>query len=121
MAGKIVEDSGFDLEIDETRAPCPVVVLRGDLDVAAAPRVRDAALELLRVGHRCLIIDLTALRFIDSTGLSILLLVLKRLRAIEGRLALVCGRGNVLSVLEISRLTSVFDIFATLEEASAAR
>lgn len=117
----IVEPSDFDLEIDQTEASCPALVLRGDLDVAAAPSLRNAALELLRVGQRCLIIDLTALRFIDSTGLGVLLLILKRLQAIEGSLSLVCDRGGaVWEVLEISRLTSVFKIFATLEDARAA-
>lgn len=115
-----MEQSEFRLEIDETDGRCPVLVLRGDLDVAAAPRVRDAAIELLSGGHSCLVIDLTTLRFIDSTGLGVLLLILKRLRAIEGSMSLVCGPGPVLEVLEISRLMSVFRIFATLEEATAA-
>ena len=112
--------SRLELTTDETNAQFALIAVSGELDLDSAPRLREAALDLLRRGVHRLVIDLTGLRFLDSVGLGVLMLVLKRLEAVDGDLALVCEKGDVMRVFEVSGLTDVFRIAPTLGDASRA-
>ena len=65
------------------------------------------------------IIDMTDVEFIDSTGLSVLLNALRRVTRQQGSLALVVSNPTVLRLFEITRLDSTFDIAPTRDEAIA--
>jgi anti-anti-sigma factor len=67
-----------------------------------------------------LVLDMTDVTFIDSTGLSVLLNALRRITRAGGRLALVCTNPTVLRLFEITRLDSTFDIHAALRPALSA-
>jgi anti-sigma B factor antagonist len=84
----------------------------------SASHLRD---ELLRAGeaeHPCVVVDLSRVTFIDSTGLGVLVGALKRVRE-KGALSLVCPQRQVRRVFEITGLTKVFPMFNSLEEAVA--
>jgi anti-sigma B factor antagonist len=108
----------FLLDVDGSRAPYTVVSLRGDIDVLSGPRLRECLVELVSEGHRRVVLDLSRVVFIDSAGLGIIVAGLKRLRALEGDLALAGATANVLNVFEITGLASVFRMAATVDEAS---
>jgi anti-sigma B factor antagonist len=61
-------------KIDADRAEA---VLRGELDLANSPLLRDELLSTLDEGLQSLILDLSELTFIDSSGLAVLVVVLK--------------------------------------------
>ncbi len=107
------------LNVDTSNPTYTVIVVRGELDVYSAPKLREALIELVSEGHRKLIADLEAVEFLDSTGLGVLVGGLKRLRSNDGDLALVCTQPRVLKVFDITGLTSVFRISSTLEDAMA--
>jgi anti-sigma B factor antagonist len=65
------------------------------------------------------IVDLTDATFIDSTTLGVLIGAVRRLRANEGRLSVVCNDRNVARTFELSGLDRVFDIFPTRDQAIA--
>jgi anti-sigma B factor antagonist len=71
-------------------------------------------------GKTAVVLDLSAVDFIDSTGLSVLLNGLRRVTRQRGRMALVCVNPTVLRLFEITRLDATFDIHATREEALSA-
>ncbi len=71
-------------------------------------------------GHVDLVVNLTEVRFMDSTGLGLLVGVLKRVRGLDGRLQLVIDSERLLKVFRITALTQVFTIRETVDEALAA-
>jgi anti-anti-sigma factor len=90
-------------EIDSVRdGEAGRVRLNGELDIATVPRVQQAVDELLAGGVQRLVIDLSRLGFVDSSGLR-LFIVLDRRAAAEGwTLGLIRPRGAALTVFEVS-------------------
>jgi len=86
------------------------VLVMGEVDVATAPQMRDILYSLLADGHHTLTIDLAPMTFIDSTGLGVLVGVLKRAREAGGNVILKSPRRSVRKVLEISGLSKIVDI-----------
>jgi anti-sigma B factor antagonist len=105
------------LHVDESHPPYTVLAVAGEIDVATAPSLRARLVELVGQGKVKLIVDLEKVDFLDSTGLGVLISVVKRVRSEAGDLALVCTREQILTVLEITGLTTVFAIHKTLSEA----
>jgi anti-sigma B factor antagonist len=69
------------------------VVLSGELDCASAPRLRRALEQLIIEGHRDLRINVSALAFLDATGIGALTDIRVRLAELQGRLSLLGVRG----------------------------
>jgi anti-sigma B factor antagonist len=86
------------------------VRLLGELDMSTAPRLREELVRLASGGASVVTLDLSDLAFIDSTGLSVLITGLKRLRQQGGDLALRSPTPGTRKVLEITGLTEVFAI-----------
>lgn len=91
-----------------------VICVDGEIDVYTAPSLRERLNELVATGHYKLIVDMTGVEFLDSTGLGVLVGGLKRVRSHEGSLRLVCDTEKILKVFRITGLTKVFPIHATL-------
>ena len=85
-----------------------------------APALREKLTGLVDAGHVDLVVNLTEVRFMDSTGLGLLVGVLKRVRGADGRLQLVIDSERLLKVFRITALTQVFTIRETVDEALAA-
>ena len=64
-----------------------------------------------------LIVDLTAVGFMDSTGLGVLVGALKKVRTLGGDLRLVINQEKILQVFRITALTQVFTIHSSIDEA----
>lgn len=100
----------FDAEV--TRRDGDVVVfVRGEIDVASAPMLWERLVEAIPDTKR-LVLDLQETDFIDSTGLSIFVRALRRLRADGGDLILRSPRPGVRKILDITGLDRVFTIDA---------
>jgi anti-sigma B factor antagonist len=95
----------------ERDAGATLVVLRGDLDLATAPELRECLVQVIEDGAR-IVIDLEGVGFLDSAGLGILVGGLKRARTRNGDLELVCSNREVLRPLEITGLDRIFTIHA---------
>jgi anti-sigma B factor antagonist len=78
------------------------------LDASVAPLFKEQLLEIVRGGERRIVIDLSEVTFVDSSGLGAMVSVLKALGG-QGALA-VCGARS--SVLELFRLTRMDKVFA---------
>ena len=97
-----------------------IVAVGGEIDVYTAPRLRDKITELVSDGHYALVVDMEGVDFLDSTGLGVLVGGLKRVRAHDGSLRLVCTQERILKIFRITGLTKVFPIHASVDEALAA-
>jgi anti-sigma B factor antagonist len=97
-----------------------VVVVGGEIDVYTAPKLREQLIDLVSAGSYHLVVDMEGVEFLDSTGLGVLVGGLKRVRAHDGSLRLVCTQERILKIFRITGLTKVFPIHASVEEALAA-
>jgi anti-sigma B factor antagonist len=94
-----------------------VVEVGGEIDVYTAPRLREQLVDLVADGKYHLIVDMERVDFLDSTGLGVLVGGLKRVRAHDGSLRLVCTQERILKIFRITGLTKVFPIHASVDEA----
>jgi len=95
-----------------TRDRSEVVTLAGELDMAHAPTVSET-LDALADTARPVIVDLSELTFIDSSGIHAIL----RPRPQEGTIALVCPPGNIQRVLSVTKIDRVLPVYETLDAA----
>ncbi len=107
------------IEVDESRPPHVVVEVRGEVDIATAPKLREKLVELASQGAQQVVVDLDAVEFLDSTGLGVLIGGMKRLRGLDGDLTLVCTSPRILKVFEITGLNRAFTIYETVDAAVA--
>jgi len=98
-----------------------VLTATGSLTASTADRFREEAF-----GHcaahadlLCHVLDLSAVDFLDSSGLGALVALLKRVEKQGGQLRLAGLQKRVRIVLEITRAARVFDSFASVDEALA--
>ena len=87
-----------------------VVTLAGELDVHTATDLRRDLLALIDAGGRDVMLDLGQLEFIDSTGLGVLVGVLKRLEFLDGSLVLKSVRRPARRAFEVTALDGLFTI-----------
>ena len=97
-----------------------VVQVGGEIDVYTAPKLREQLVDLVNAGQYHLIVDMENVEFLDSTGLGVLVGGLKRVRAHDGALRLVCTQERILKIFRITGLTKVFPIHDSVEDAIAA-
>jgi anti-sigma B factor antagonist len=99
-----------------------VCVLRvsGEIDVATAPRLRQRLVTLADEGTRVVVVDLSAVSFVDSTALGVLVSGAKRLRGDGGDLRLVVTEPHIAKVFAITGLDDVFALYASAEQAISA-
>jgi anti-sigma B factor antagonist len=106
----------------ETRTPqegVAVIALEGEVDVYTSPRLKQEMVDLLNRGLVHLVVDLNNVKYLDSTGLGVLIGGLKRARERDGDLRLICDNMRILRIFEITGLTKIFDIDPSEDDALA--
>jgi anti-sigma B factor antagonist len=97
-----------------------IVEVGGEIDVYTAPKLREQLIDLVSGGSYHLVVDMDNVDFLDSTGLGVLVGGLKRVRAHDGSLRLVCTQERILKIFRITGLTKVFPIHSSVSEAVSA-
>jgi anti-sigma B factor antagonist len=95
-----------------------VLTVSGELDAHTGPVLRAAIVDVLAHQH-ALVIDMTGLGFLDSSGLGVLVSALRRIRSVGGDLKLVIDSETIRKLMRLTALDLVFDISPTLAEATA--
>jgi anti-sigma B factor antagonist len=75
-----------------------VIAVSGEIDVYTAPKLRERLISLVESGSYQLIVDMEGVEFLDSTGLGVLVGGLKRVRAHDGWIDLVCTQSRILRI-----------------------
>lgn len=97
----------------------PVVAVTGEVDVYSAPALKDKITELLESGQHTLIVDLSGVGFLDSTGLGALVEARAATTEVGGALPLVCSQERILKLFTITGLDGVFAIHSSVSDAVA--
>lgn len=89
-----------------------LVVLEGEIDMKEAPRVRDRLAPVLAGQPDRLVIDMTGVGYMDSSGLAVLIEAFQRLGSRGDKIALFGLQPAVQNVFRLARLDLVFAIYA---------
>src|ERR1700756_1093477 len=104
------EDMELTLNVYSEDPGFTVIAVSGEIDVYTAPKLREKLISLVEDGSYQLIVDMEGVEFLDSTGLGVLVGGLKRVRAHDGWIDLVCTQGRILRIFRITGLNKVFSI-----------
>jgi anti-sigma B factor antagonist len=102
---------------DENREHADIVRMPARVDATVAESLKTELHDLLRAGNSRLLLDMSAVKFMDSTGLGVIVTAMKSARAGGGKLALFGLPARVRALVELTRLHLIFDIY--VDEASA--
>ncbi|ABX04066.1 MAG TPA: STAS domain-containing protein [Herpetosiphon sp.] len=97
-----------------------VVPVQGRIDATAAPALATIVHEAAETGGRRILLDLTGVTFLSSSGLRILLLLARELKGSNGELRLCSLQPAVAEVFTLTGFTQIFTIHRTRDEALAA-
>lgn len=105
---------------EEKTGPVFVLGVSGQIDREGAKIFQSRLIQILDSGQQYLVIDFTEVTYINSSGLSALILVAKRLGKTGGKFVLAGVIDPIQKVLKISGLATLFTILPTKAEALAA-
>lgn len=107
------------MEFESKHIADGVTVIRsnGRLNMAAAPQLRALLSESVDAGDRHIVVDLSDVTFIDSSGLGALIGGLKTARQAGGDLRIASPNDQVATVLGLTNLDRVLRPFAQVEDA----
>ena len=86
--------------------------IEGEVDVYTSPQLKQDIVKLAEGGVKHVVINLSKVEYLDSTGLGVLIGGLKRLRESDGNLVLVGPGMRILRIFEITGLDKIFEIYA---------
>lgn len=95
------------------------VPLAGRIDAAAVPAVQKAIRDAAAAGANNIIVDLSDVKFISSSGLRVLLLLVRELRKQGGDIRLCSPRPQVAEVFHLTGFDRIFELYPSREAAGA--
>ncbi|MDR3707447.1 MAG: STAS domain-containing protein [Capsulimonadaceae bacterium] len=95
----------------------PVLHVAGEIDIFTAPDFKDAIADIAVQGYTHIVIDMQHVAFMDSSGFGTLLSASKPLRPVGGSLSMVNCNDSITRMLNITRLSTIIPIYATVAEA----
>jgi anti-anti-sigma factor len=105
------------MEISEERkADLVILGLSGKLDATTVKTFEDKILAEIDSGDRRFVIDLSQLDYVSSSGLRVFLLVAKRLRSADGKIAFCSLKDHVQQVFDLSGFSSILAIYGSRED-----
>jgi anti-sigma B factor antagonist len=108
--GRIQSDGGLTIATVAVEGGMRLVP-NGELDLASAPALRDALREA-ELSHDLVVLDLRELRFMDSTGLHVLIDADQRMRKQGRELTIVRGDSQVGRLLDLTHASSQLHVVA---------
>lgn len=95
-----------------------LVKIEGEVDVYTSIDLKKELTKLVESDQKNIIIDLENVNYMDSSGLGVLVVLLKELKKIGGELKLISLPVSVKKIFDLTRLTKFFNIYNNLDEAT---
>ena len=97
-----------------------VLPLEGEIDLDVSPRIAASLQEMIRQKPKKLVVDMTKVSYIDSSGLAALIEAMQNVDKYGGKFALAGLQEKVRPIFDIARLDQVFRIYPDVDAALAA-
>jgi len=106
------------MDISEDRkADAVILALSGKLDATTAKTFEDKILGVINSGTQRLVVDLSQLEYVSSSGLRVLLLAAKRLQGTDGKIVLCALKDQIRQVFDLAGFSSILSIYGSRDEA----
>ncbi|HEX9653584.1 MAG TPA: STAS domain-containing protein [bacterium] len=106
----------MEVRVDD-RDSVKIVEVEGEVDLYSSPQLRKILLDLTKKEQKAILVELSKVKYMDSSGIATLVEALQQTSKYSGKLKLANLRDAVRDVFELSRLDKVFDIYPTTEDA----
>ncbi len=103
----------------EPKSGLTVCHVDGEIDINSSPQIKKSFDKLISAKTPKLVINLSKVTYVDSSGLATLVEILKNMKSYGGRMRLACMSSKVKSLFEITKLEKLFEIMADEESAVA--
>lgn len=97
------------------------VAVRGEVELASAPDLTVALDDAIRTSSGPFVIDLTAVDFLDSTGISCIVRARALLGQVNRQLALICPPGIARRAIELTGIDELVAVYGSREELAEAQ
>jgi anti-sigma B factor antagonist len=97
-----------------------IVELSGEVDLHHSPQLREVLLAHAEAKRPALLLDLSEVSYMDSSGLATLIEYLQRALKYKGRFALAGASHRLRTIFDLARLGEIFAIHESVDEAKAA-
>ncbi len=104
------------IEVAEKKPGVYIVSLDGELDMSTSPQVRNVLLPLFKSNPRHIIVDLSGVPYVDSSGIATFVEGLQFSRKGEVRFSLAGATPSVEAVFELAYLKEVFEMVSGVEQ-----
>ncbi len=94
-----------------------ILKMTGTIDLLSSSEFQNAALNCISKGFKYILLDFTAVNFIDSMGLSTLLMIYQKICETGGALTIINPKPSIMVVLKITKVNQKILVFSTIEEA----
>jgi anti-sigma B factor antagonist len=118
MSNLPTPDQPLRVEVQQ-RGDVAIMKLSGSASMDVCGTLQDRLYELIDLPVKHLILDLSDLDFMSSVGLGAIIAAHLRGRHCNCRISLVCPKPRILELLDLTRLTRLFDVFKSMDEAIA--
>ncbi len=116
---KVTESPEFSVDTEPMGGAGAIVAVTGELDMLTVPALREELTSVIDGGARRIVLDLSAVSFIDSVSLAAIVTARRRLGE-GGRVGVVIEEGSyAMLIFEIGGLDSIVELFPTRERAVA--
>jgi len=97
-----------------------VLAIRGRLDAVRVGTIRADVVEQMGKGSLKVVLDLSGLDWIDSSGVGLLVTLYKQTKAKGGNVVVACLQRQPQEIFRLLRLESAFKVYDTVDDAVAA-
>lgn len=101
----------------EPKSGLTVCHVDGEIDINSSPQIKKSFDKLISAKTPKIVINLSKVTYVDSSGLATLVEILKNMKSYGGRMRLACMSSKVKSLFEITKLEKLFEIMADEESA----
>ncbi len=95
-----------------------ILFLHGSLNALTSEQLRSVINDLVRVRRQYVILDLSSLELVDSSGVGALVSLFKRIRSFDGQVKIACLQGQPRDIFRLLNLHKAFDIATNVEDAA---
>jgi anti-sigma B factor antagonist len=107
----------FNVSVDRTQPAIPIVSVTGEVDMATAPELLHELQTLAAGRPLTIVVDLTAVGFLDASGISALAQTHKQLQIGSGQLIVVTSTAIILQLFETTGIDQAIRVSPTLADA----
>ncbi len=114
-SSQVTNPSDFSVESHSLSDGLDCVVVQGEVDLGTGPALKTFLYDLIEASSHDMVLDFDQVRYLDSSGMGVLVGAARRIRERNRHLFLICNNPRLTRLFAITGLARIFDIFESEE------